>query len=258
MKTLVTILILIPFVVNEAYSEEIFITLMTEFEKMTFDGKWTSKLEWKGTSETIVFDENAKLVIRTGHDYENLFVLINSVSDESLDRISDRGIVCIDSKNDGGNHPKKDDYCFIISVGSDQPITLQGGHFLAQTGFYKKISNHPDLRAVGGSSDDRDRYSKTPHTSYEFKIPLEIFGKSDIYGFYVGAFDASNGLTNGWPREAQEDNYPFIPTPDKWGKLISPDKSIPEFELPFLIFASTFMIIFIPRFFGWRYFKIKT
>ena len=58
MKALVTILILIPFVVNEAYPEEIFITLMTEFEKMTFDGKWTSKLEWKGTSETIVFDEN--------------------------------------------------------------------------------------------------------------------------------------------------------------------------------------------------------
>jgi len=258
MKIIAIILILSLIGINQAYGEEIFVTLMKKFEDITWDGKWTSRFEWKGTSETrVVYEGDLKLVIRTGHDYENLFVFIDVVQDNSMERISDKGIVCIDGKGDGSSKPKNDDFCFIVSAGSNQPTTLQGGHFIAQKGFFKKIPNHPQLLAMGGISDEMDRYSKIPHTSYEFKIPLEIVGKSDNYGFYVGAFDAKTGEIFRWPPTAIKNEYPFIPPPESWGRLISPDKSIPEFEFPFLVMASTFLIIFIPRIFGWLYSKNK-
>jgi len=172
-KVIVIILFFIIFGFNSVYAEQIFISVTGAADIIIFDGKWTSTPEWKQSSEEkLTFDDGSKMAFRISHNYENIFVMINYISDKTLSNMADMGVICIDSKADGGDYPQKDDYCFLIAVGSKHPITLQGGHFLAPSGYFKKIENHPGLIAAGGLSDENDRYSKTPHITYEFKRVL--------------------------------------------------------------------------------------
>ncbi len=244
-KALAVFLPLLVFGTNFAYAEEIFITYTHDTGNIIFDGLWTFTDEWKRSSQDIIdFEDGSKLAIRTSHDYDNLYVLIDFISDTSIERLADRGIMCIDGNSDKGNIPKSDDYCFYVAMGSENPITLQGGHLLGHKGHYKKIENHDNLIGIGGISDKYDRYSKTPHATYEFKIPIEIFGRSDSFGFYLGSFDAKTGNIYNWPKDSKNENYPFIPIPDDWGTLVSPDKSIPEFSTSLiLLFSLTIGII---------------
>ena len=216
---------------NQADAQEIRIAFNENAENIIFDGKWTFVNEWKPTSETkIEFDDSQKMAIKTVHDHNHIYVLIDFFTDSSYDRLGDRGIVCIDSNLEKNVIPDNENYCFLVSLGSDRPITLQGGSFLANQGYYSQIDNHPQLTAIGGFLENEDRYSRIPHSTYEFKIPIDIIGRSDIYGFYAGAFNAKNGNLYGWPESISNENYPFIPSPEMWGELISPDKSIPEFN----------------------------
>ena len=248
LKSIFVILILILIEVNFAYGDQIFITVRSDAGNTVFDGRWTFLQEWKSTSEDkITFDDNAEMVIKTGHDYENLYVLIDFIGDTSLGKFADNGIVCIDTKMDQKSIPDDNDFCFIALMGSDRPTTLQGGSTLAQTGHWKKIENHPRLITVGAMSDKNDRYSIIPHATYEFKIPVEIVGKTDVYGFYVGAYDTKKGKEFSWPQNISTDKYPFISSPSKWGQLVSPDKSIPEFTSPIFVLLSVAFVIFFIR-----------
>lgn len=243
---LISLILMLIFNFNQSYGEEILIAASKFTDEIIFDGDWTFTKEWKPASETIISFENGhRLAIKTAHDYDNIYVLIDFISDRHVERFGDRGIVCIDSKLNRGEVMEKDDYCFMVALGSDKPTTHQGGSLLATQGFLKRVENHPDLIAIGGISSEHDRYSKVPHSLYEFKIPIEIFERSDVYGFYVGAFDSKTGVVYSWPKDATNEKYPFIPFPKVWGKLISPDKSIPEFELPFLILIPAFAVIIL-------------
>lgn len=227
---------------NSAYGQELPIALTSNLDDVDFDGIWSYETEWKPGSVTKVKSDTSDFVIKYAHDYENLFIFVSVVSDITPSRISDKAIICIDSKNDGGNVPKKDDFCFMAKIGSDEPITLRGGGQIATQGFFEKIPSHPELIAIGGTSGPWDRYSKTPHSSYEFKIPLEIIGRSDSYGFFILIHDSGDYF--GWPNVKLE-NYPFIPEPNKWGQLVSPDKSIPEFDQPFLMLLPAVIFVAI-------------
>jgi len=46
-----------------------------------------------------------------------------------------------------------------------------------------------------------------------------------------------------WPENQTSEKYPYIAVPDQWGKIISPDKTIPEFDLPILMLIPTFFVI---------------
>jgi hypothetical protein len=245
----IAILFLITFGINAAYAEQIFITVTSGAENIVFDGRWTFYTEWKETSENIIkFDDGSSLSIRSAHDYDNLYFLIDFISDTSFKKFADKGTICIDGKMDKGDIPNEDDYCFSITLGSKTPVTLRGGESLSQTGFFEKIKNHHNLIAASDISDENDRYAKIPHTSYEFKIPLEIFGRSDKYGFYVVTYDANTDKTYSWPKDSAVQTNPFIPQPKYWGELISPDKSIPEFPTPFLvIIVGIFLAIYVTR-----------
>jgi len=115
----------------------------------------------------------------------------------------------------------------------------------AINGYFKKITNNKDFVAVGTVSDQNDRYSGIPHASYEFRIPLDVIGRSDNYGFYISVFDAHTQNHYSWPYNIEKKSLLLITSPSKWGDLVSPDKSLPEFSfsilLPFLI---PLMIIF--------------
>ena len=241
MKYLILIVFLIfVSLTNFAYAEPILTTLSAGVEKIVFDGKWSNDLEWKATSLTeTIYDDGNKIVIRTGHDYENLYVLVDFITDTSIQKFNDKAVVCIDSNTKQNIKPDSNTYCFINIQGSKVSFTYQGGYDFASTGFFKTVDNHPDLITKSNISDENDRYSKIPHASYEFKIPIEIFGRDNIYKFFVSVTDGKTGQQYNWPVSSISQKYPFISSPMTWGELISPDKSIPEFSIPFYILMIT-------------------
>ena len=245
LKTGISLCILTLLGANYAYAEQILTTYRDDGNQTIFDGKWTFMQEWKRTSYN---EASGGLVIRTGYDYNNLYVLLDFISQQKFSKYSDYGMVCMVANPSKESYPQKDDYCFIITLGSKNPITLQGGSSLGENNYFTKIKNNSDLIAVGGISDSNDRYSEIPHTSYEFKIPIEIVGRSDKYGFYATVYDSNANKVYSWPENATEKNFLDIPSPANWGELISQDKSLPEFQWPLLVLLSAiFTAIYLTR-----------
>jgi len=137
---------------------------------------------------------------------------------------------------------KSNDFCFMIKLGSDKVVTFQG----KQSEGFQVVPNHDSLIGIGGISDENDRYSKLPHGVYEFRIPIELLERSDQYGFYAHVFDFTESATYTWPSEIDMESNSDIPSPDSWGIIYSPDKSLPEYDLPILILIlGTFSMILL-------------
>jgi len=239
----VLIISLAIFTPNLVYAQQILTTYRDDGNATIWDGKWTFTQEWKRTSEDIIrFSDGNELSVKTGHDRNNLYVLLDFISQYKFRKFSDYGIVCITVNSTKQIYPQAGDYCFLVTLGSHNPVTLQGGDYLGQTNHFAKIKNELNLIAVGGISDDHDRYSAIPHSSYEFKIPINVVGRSDTYGFYVATYDSNNNKVYSWPQNITNTAFPTIPPPSKWGHLISPDKSLPEFPWPVFAITSSFLL----------------
>ena len=197
-------------------------------DEVIFDGKWTFTKEWKPTSE----DGTGGAFLRSAHQDNFIYLLLDVYQDNTIDTNKDHAIVCFDTKNDQNAKPDDNDYCFMAKLGEDKAVTLQGSQV---SGEFKVIENHVDLIAVGTTSDENDKYSKVPHVSYEFRIPIELLGRTDVYGFYVGVFDFTKSQTQPWPGEIVLESSSEIPSPAKWGIIYSPDKSLPEYDLPIVV-----------------------
>jgi len=246
------ILLLIP--INVVFAESLLpITFSNSMDAVYFDGKWSFWEEWKHSSHEEIKVENFIIQFRIAHQDEFVYAFIDFVNDYSFDRGADYAMLCFDTQNEKSNISDKNDYCFMSVLGRDSPITFQGGSPFGSQSNFEKIQNHNNLIAIGGISDDNDRYSNRSHVSYEFKIPLEVLGRSNYYGFHLSVFDAKTNSKIIWPENKIESNSISISQPASWGNLISPDKSLPEFS------SMTFFFIFlliIPIFF--LQFKNKT
>lgn len=232
------------FLIDYASAQQIPVTLDGSAHEIIFDGKWSFRQEWKATTlDNEIYDDSHEMVIKTGHDYENLYVLLDFVT--KAQNFKDRAYVCVDNSIDRGIKPTVSTFCFTTAPDSQYPITLQGGSPIEPTGFFAKIKNHPNFIAIEGISDQNDRYSRNPHESYEFKIPIDVIGASDRYGFYVSVIDGNTGKSYNWPHLATPDKYPYIPPPNLWGEIFSPDHSLPEFSLPFYILLSALLFSMI-------------
>jgi len=222
------------FVIPFAHAEPIAITISDGMEKVIFDGRWTFAKEWKQSSlETIHTESNAALIhIRTAHLNNFIYVMLNAVSDKTIDFNQDEATVCFDSNYNQNSKTQSNAYCFVIKLGSDKPVTLQSTDNSKE---FIVVENHIELIAVADSSDENDRYSKVPHATYEFRIPIELIDRTDRYGFFVKVFDFSNSMTYTWPPEIVLESNSDIPSPAKWGLIYSPDKSLPEYDLPILV-----------------------
>jgi len=230
-------------------TQSILITYSDTIDNVVLDGKWTDKPEWKQSSWDKLSSPNGDtLHIRSAHQGDFIYILLDVVGEESIDHISDRAMVCIDGLNDKTSIAGADDYCFLATLDGKQGFVYQGGSSLALNGYFKKIQNSDGFVGVGGKSDLNDKYSQIPHTSYEFKIPLNLFGRSDVYGFYVLVYDASSAQYISWPDGIYPNTSLDIPNPNTWGILVSPDKSIPEFGLPILaLVPAIFLVIYFTR-----------
>ena len=243
---LILLFFLLPSINAANATQSILITYSDTIKNVVFDGKWTDRLEWKQSSWDKFSSPNGDtLHIRTAHQGDFIYILLDVVGEESIDHISDRAMVCIDGLNDKTLIAGADDYCFLAALDGKLGFVYQGDSSLALNGHFKKIQNSVGFIGVGGKSDQNDKYSYIPHTSFEFKIPLNLFGRSDVYGFYVLVYDASSDQYISWPANIYPDDTLDIPSPSTWGILVSPDKSIPEFDLPILaLLASIFLTIY--------------
>ena len=240
---IILIFLLLP-LMNTVYGlESILISISSSMNKVIFDGKWTNELEWKESSWDSIPSNYGTLHLRSAHQGDFIYILLDLVDDQTIDHISDRAVVCIDGKNDKTIIANSDDYCFLVALNGKQGFVYQGGSLLSLNGHFKKVSNTEGFIGVGSKSDQNDKYSDIPHVSYEFKIPLNLFDRSNIYGFYVLVFDASTNHYDSWPTEIIPDGVFDIPSPSKWGELISPDNSIPEFDLPILAMIPALILV---------------
>jgi len=212
-------------------------------DNVRFDGQWSFGKEWKESSSSQITTEIAGtegiIPIRTAHYGDFIYILLDVVPDKSNDKNQDWGVVCFDTKSDKNAKPDKNDYCFMIKLGSDKVVTMQGN----DSDELVVLENHADLIGIGGFSTDR--YSQKNHANYEFRIPLELLERNNEYGFYVAAFDFSKSETYTWPPEIDLENSE-IPSPNKWGMIYSPDKTIPEFqEIALMVLGGSIALVIV-------------
>lgn len=244
-KFLVVIIILVAIIIPavRATSEPIMITLSEGINQVIFDGKWTFYTEWKPSSlNTILYSDDTLIQLRSAHHDNFIYVLIDEVSKTKYNDNADMAMICFDKNNSKSIIPNKNDYCFGVPFNSNNPFTLRADSSLEETSHYIKIQNPDGLIGASSISDENDRYSDIPHASYEFRIPTDVVGRSDDYGFYLGVYDAKENHVYSWPQDISTDSLFKIPTPNSWGEIISPDKSLPEFPWP----VSAFLFSMIP------------
>jgi hypothetical protein len=225
--------------------DPVIITESNEVIQIIFDGKWTSDREWKqSAADGWLFYDGNGIVFRSSHDRDNLYFLVDFISDRSSDRKSDRAIICLDGNNDKTNISENNDYCFIASLGSNTPIILKGGSKSAINGHFDRIF-YDGVIVAGSMSDYADRYSPISHTSYEFKIPTELVGRYSEYGLYIAVYNYDENNIYPWPRNIKLENNFTIPPPSVWGEMISVDKSLPEFNMPTLLMVLSLALLLV-------------
>jgi len=215
------------------FAQSIPITISESMENVVFDGKWTFYSEWKASSLVEFQNNNGSAYIRSAHQGNFIYVMLDVVSDSTIDTNQDFAMICFDTQSDQSTSPDENDYCFKTFLASTRARTLQGS---ATSNNFIIIDNPSGLVALGNSSDENDRYSKNPHASYEFRIPVDFVGRTDHYGFYLEIFDYSKNTRHFWPPSVTIEDDEKIASPSLWGVLYSPDKSLPEYEIPLLVF----------------------
>jgi len=244
--SLFVFLIIVLLVPNSfAESNDIPITLGNQNIEIDFDGKWSFTAEWKASSLNEIKTDLGPIYLRTFHLGNFIYVMIDAVADKTIDKGYDKATICFDSKNEKSITPDENDYCFSVTLGKKNPTTFRGNQQLKE---FEIIDNPSGLIAVADASDENDRYTSIPHSSYEFKIPIEPLERKDVYGFYVEVYDESSSQSFSWPPEIETNLLSNIPSPQKWGIIWSPDKSLPEFELPLVtMMFGIVAIIFISK-----------
>jgi hypothetical protein len=241
-------LLLLGFIVNEAFAEEPILVLESNAFR-DIDGKWTFVSEWKESGDTqLSYNNGGKLILRTAHDRNYIYVLVDHVGDTSPNKGKDRATICLNG-NSKNTKPEKDDYCFIVTLGRINPVVLQGGSPSIVKSNFKRIFE-TGFEGMGGVTVT-DRYSVIPHVTYEFKIPVDLVGRSNEYQFYVAVYESDNYVLT-WPKYITLKSNFAIPPPSNWGTMISPDKSLPEFHFLYFVFFVPFLMIIILRMQRWR------
>jgi hypothetical protein len=232
--------VLLSIIPVTAYSfEPIPITMSHTMDEVTFDGKWTHKSEWKASSlNTYIYDDGAQIILRSAHQENFVYIHLNPITDYSVDLSKDYAIVCFDTTNNKSTHADDDDYCFMT--------VLEGGSIVYKGSDLNKFEEIPipdEFIGVGSVSDHNDRYTSIPHPSYEFRIPTDVIGRESIYGFFFVVYDANLKKTYTYPQNLPVGD--LVPSPNTWGEIYSPDKSLPEFDWPLASLVLSFGIIVI-------------
>jgi hypothetical protein len=233
---------------SQASAEEpIMITYSDAMNKVIFDGKWTFYSEWKESSlNTISYNDGTLINLRTAHQGDYIYLLIDEVSKTSFAKKGDMAIICLakyDNKSKIANHS----YCFGNAFDEKTGFTINDTSQL-ETSSFVRANNQSGFIGISSMSDENDRYSAIPHASYEFRIPTEVVGRYDMYNFYMAVYNTHSNKTHSWPENLDSQGSLKIPSTDKWGQIISPDKSLPELSVPsFTLLISIILLIYFSR-----------
>ncbi|MEM3006743.1 MAG: hypothetical protein QXY25_07785 [Candidatus Nitrosotenuis sp.] len=242
LKAIIFVLIAFCGIGNVYAFEPIPITISHTMNNVVFDGKWTHEFEWKASSLITYKYENAtEIVLRTAHQENFVYVFLDSITDYHPN-LNDHAIICFDTHNNKSEMTDSNDYCFETYLNAEESFVYQGDNE-SDIGF-SKIEKPQGFIAKSTISDMNDRYTPVPHPSFEFRVPTELIGRQSVYGFYFSVYDDYARKTYTYPQNADSQN--FVAMPSKWGEIYSPDKSLPEFELPTLalIVSLTSLVFF--------------
>ncbi len=148
----------------------------------------------------------------------------------------------MNSKNE---NPEQKDYCFIVTLSRKNTIVLEESLSYTVKPEFKRIFQ-TGFEGMGDVTK-ADRHSNIPHNTFEFKIPVDLVGKSNEYQFYVSVYDANHNYILTWPKNITLKNNFEIPSTSSWGVMISPDKSLPEFHFIYLVFFAPALMIILLR-----------
>lgn len=229
--------------------EPIPITVSGTTDKIIFDGKWTHEFEWKASSlNTYSYDDETQIVLRSAHQGDFVYIFLDAISDYYLDELDDHAVICFDTKNDKTTVPNSDDYCFMTWLEGKDSYIYTGNETSSDGNYFNKIPNPVDFVGISAISDTNDRYTSIPHPSYEFRIPTDLIGRESVYGFYFLVYDGHLKKAYTYPENTELENLDTVPNPDVWGEIYSPDKSLPEFDLPILSLSlSTILIVYLTQ-----------
>lgn len=240
----ITILVFLIFIFSSSSysfaqeSELIPITFSGTMEKIKFDGRWSFEREWKASTLSEISYNDTGIILRSAHQNEFIYVLVDSITEPSLDNLQDNAMICFASKSKMESH--NDDYCFVAILGKSTGITLKNSDLGLE-----QIPSHAQLIAIGNSSDINDRYTGMPHPSYEFRIPVDLFGRSDRYGFFLSIYDANKTKFYNWPTNLTRTDVSSVPDSSYWGEIYSPDKSLPEFYVSSLVLVPALILVVV-------------
>ncbi|TBR24013.1 MAG: hypothetical protein EPO63_04720 [Candidatus Nitrosotenuis sp.] len=221
--------------------ESIPITVSGTANKIIFDGKWTHEFEWKQSSlNTYSYANNTSIVLRSSHQGDFIYIFLDPITDYYLDTMNDYAVVCFDAANNKSPMSNIGDYCFKTSL-QGETSTYQGGYSNG-TNHFNKIPNPDGFIGVSAVSDINDRYTAVPHPSYEFRVPTNLIGRESVYGFYFLVYDGHSKNTYTYPQNLEFDSDIGISSPDQWGEIYSPDKSLPEFGFPTISLVLTMVL----------------
>ena len=241
-RILLIVILLGTFTLNEALAQELLITISDTMEDVKFDGKWTHKTEWKHSSLDSITSDIMDIKLRHAHQGDFIYFLIDFVSDTNLESGEDKAMICLNPKENSNPDVQ---FCFITILDTEYSSIIKR---TTNSKSFEEIKKPEDFIAISKASDEYDRYSKIPHTSYEFKIPTELVGRSSIYGLYLAAYDSYSNKTFTFPSQTESTSFNLIPDSNNWAKLVSPDKSLPEFHWVIVVVSSSFsLVIFLSR-----------
>jgi len=188
---------------------------------LVIDGKWSTADEWTDASELEMafYIGSGQVILRTKHDANYLYVLVDFVSDKTENKEqSDKNDGCtlaFDCDHDAATSPQKDD--FRWGGGFNAPEKF-GTWFNRGDGSstWPDVYPHPPQDLLCNSSMDatNDPYDQEPHRIYEFRMPKKYF-KEDAIGFYVWCRDGEGDVekvVGCWPLVEHD-------IPNKWTEL---------------------------------------
>lgn len=234
MKPTIFLILFTVFGVSDVYGEDnILITYSNSIPDVIIDGRWSFPTEWKASSYDLVMYDDQRIHLRSAHNENFVYIMINFETDTSIDTNSDMATICLDPDSSRPAVPTEDIFCFTSVLGQNKGNVFQGGSDVANTGHFKKITGFNSYETGAMASDENDRYSKIPHSTFEFKIPIDKVGRFDNYGLFLSVYDDTSKKFYTWPADLRHD-VRQIPSPQLWGQMLSPDKSLPEFPIPLL------------------------
>ncbi len=242
--TILIIALLVPFVYSQyAFAQEIWITISDTMDDVRFDGKWSTHTEWKRSSLNSMNFDGMQLHLRHAHQGNFIYFLIDFEGDTNLENGKDKAMICLNPKE---NENPNEQFCFITILEDPNSSVLMR---TSNSENFQEIDKPDGFIALSAASDENDRYSKIPHSSYEFKIPTDLVGRSSEYGFYLAVHEANSDKTFTFPSQVEPITFDVIPDSNNWAKLVSPDKSLPEFHwMIFIITCSFTLVIFLSRY----------